>query len=166
LTKDALSLNTTQISIDLPVQIGLLVNRREGELLLRNPAFRNITIHVIPETALLLILKEHNMKKSFKLITLIGLMAFVPMFMGCATPYPVGGLYTELKLPVATGTNVNATKTGTAECMSILGLIATGDASLNAAMKNGNITRISHVDWEARNILGIIGNYKLTVYGE
>jgi len=33
-------------------------------------------------------------------------------------------------------------------------------------MKNGNITKISHVDWEAKNILGIIGNYKVTVYGE
>ena len=104
--------------------------------------------------------------KRIKLMALLGLLAFVPMFMGCATAYPVGSLYTEVKLPVAVESDGKALKTGTAECMSILGLLATGDASLNTAMKNGNITKVSHVDWEARNILGIIGNYKLTVYGE
>ncbi len=104
--------------------------------------------------------------KRIKLMALLGLLAFVPMFMGCATAYPVGSLYTEVKLPVAVESDARALKTGTAECMSILGLIATGDASLNTAMRNGNITKVSHVDWEARNILGIIGNYKLTVYGE
>jgi hypothetical protein len=33
-------------------------------------------------------------------------------------------------------------------------------------MKNGGITKVNHADWEAKNIFGIIGNYKLTVYGE
>ena len=104
--------------------------------------------------------------KNLKRMTLIGLIAFIPMIMGCATSFPVGNLYTELKLPIAAESDVRAVKSGTAECMSVLGLVATGDASINTAMRNGNITKISHVDWEARNILGIIGNYKLTVYGE
>lgn len=104
--------------------------------------------------------------KNMKLMALIGLIAFIPMIIGCASAYPVGGLYTELKLPVAVESDAKALKSGTAECVSILGLVATGDASLNTAMRNGNITKVSHVDWEARNILGIIGNYKLTVYGE
>lgn len=104
--------------------------------------------------------------KKMKILALLGLLAFVPMFMGCATSYPMGSLYTEVKLPVAAESDANALKSGTAECTSILGLVATGDASLNTAMRNGNITKISHVDWEAKNILGIIGNYKLTVYGE
>ena len=104
--------------------------------------------------------------KNLKLMALIGLIAFVPTLMGCATPFPVGTLYTELKLPIAAESDVKAVKSGTAECMSVLGLVATGDVSINTAMRNGNITKISHVDWEAKNILGIIGNYKLTVYGE
>lgn len=105
------------------------------------------------------------MKKK-KSLALLGLLAFIPLFMGCATAYPVGSFYTEVKLPVAAESDAQSLKSGTAECTSILGLVATGDASLDTAMKNGNITKISHVDWEAKNILGIIGNYKLTVYGE
>lgn len=89
------------------------------------------------------------------------------MLAGCATSVPLGGLYTELKLPVTdTGNGGNGSKTGTAECMSVLGLVATGDCSIQAAKKNGGITKVNHVDWDARNILGIIGNYKTVVHGE
>jgi hypothetical protein len=35
-----------------------------------------------------------------------------------------------------------------------------------AAAKNGGITKIQFVDWEADNILGLIGTYTCTVYGE
>jgi len=104
--------------------------------------------------------------KKLKWLVFLGLFAFIPTITGCATSVPVGGLYTELKLPVDAGTNARNLKVGTAECMSVLGLVATGDASIEAAMKNGGITKINHVDWEAKNILGIIGNYKVTVYGE
>lgn len=86
---------------------------------------------------------------------------------GCATAMPKGALYTELKLPVtATGESGKNLKVGTAECMDVLGLIATGDASIAAAMRNGGITKVVYVDWEAKNILGIIGNYKVVVYGQ
>ncbi len=85
----------------------------------------------------------------------------------CATSVPVGGLYTELKMPVTvTGETAKNSKVGTAECLSVLGLIAIGDASIQTAMKNGNISKVTHVDWEAKNILGIIGNYKTIVYGQ
>jgi hypothetical protein len=33
-------------------------------------------------------------------------------------------------------------------------------------MKNGGITKIHYIDWDVKNILGIIGTYKVTVYGE
>jgi len=54
-----------------------------------------------------------------------------------------------------TANDGQATKVGTATCTSIL-WFAWGDASLDAAMKNGGITKIHHVDWNAFNILGII----------
>ena len=104
--------------------------------------------------------------KRAKLMCLFGLIAFLPVLIGCATAYPVGGLYTELKLPVGADGAGQSLKVGTAECTSILGLVATGDASFEAAMKNGGIRKVNHADWDAKNILGIIGNYKLTVYGE
>jgi hypothetical protein len=94
-------------------------------------------------------------------------LAAAVLLTGCATSYPVGNFYTQLKLPVAVGdSNVKATKVGTAESKSILAMVATGDCSIETAMRNGGITRIHHVDWEAENVLGIIGTYKVTVYGE
>jgi hypothetical protein len=77
-------------------------------------------------------------------------------------------LYTNLKLPVNVTDNVHkaSPKVGTAECQSILALVATGDCSIETAMRNGGITKVYHCDWEVENILGIIGKYKITVYGE
>jgi TRL-like protein family len=93
--------------------------------------------------------------------------AAVSLFLaGCATPYPVGGLYTDVKLPVNTPNNSGgSSKIGTAECSSILAMVATGDCSVETAKKNGGITQVSNVDWEAKNILGIFGTYKVKVYG-
>lgn len=97
----------------------------------------------------------------------LALLLAAAVLTGCASSYPTGMLYTQLKLPVlATGAPSGALKVGTAECTSILALVATGDASINTAMKNGNITKVHHVDWDVENILGIIGKYKCTVYGE
>ena len=108
--------------------------------------------------------------KKIKFVCLIGLIAVIPMLIGCATPMPVGFLYTELKLPVAAeeGGNmpVSQLKKGEATCMSVLGLVATGDCSIDTAMKNGGLKKIHYVDWDVKNILGVIGNYKVTVYGE
>jgi hypothetical protein len=74
---------------------------------------------------------------------------------------------TELKLPViATSNSSKSPKMGVAECESILGLVARGDASIATAKKNGGITEVHHVDWEVDNFLGIIGKYKVIVYGE
>jgi hypothetical protein len=78
---------------------------------------------------------------------------------------PVGGLLTDIQLPVGATSNAEASKTGSAKCTSILALVATGDCSMETAKKNGNITSVTHADWKANNILGIIGNYELIVHG-
>lgn len=86
---------------------------------------------------------------------------------GCATVYPAGAAYLKLKLPVAaTGNPSNSPKVGTAQCVSYVGMVCIGDVSLHTAMKNGGITKIHHVDWEVDSLLGIIGKYKIIVYGE
>ena len=86
---------------------------------------------------------------------------------GCATSRPIGGLFTDITLPVvATSNNGPSTKVGEAKCASYLAMVATGDCSLEKAKKNGNITNVKHVDWQAHNILGIIGHYKVVVYGD
>ena len=81
------------------------------------------------------------------------------------TPVP-GLLYTSMKSPHSVTGNAGASKVGTAEGMSILGLVATGDASIDAAAKAGGITKIHHVDEEGWSVLGIIAKYKVYVYGE
>jgi hypothetical protein len=60
----------------------------------------------------------------------------------------------------------SAAKRGEASFTSILGIIATGDASLKAAMENGGITKVHHIDQQITNILGVVATYKIIVYGE
>ena len=93
-------------------------------------------------------------------------LAAVAFLTGCASPMPIGVAYTDVKLPVDAESATAGDKVGEATCKSILALVATGDCSIEAARQDGNISEVTHVDWEANNILGIIGNYKLTVYGK
>ena len=86
---------------------------------------------------------------------------------GCATPYPQGVLYTEIKAPAAVGAEGLAySKVGVSKATSILGLVATGDASIKAASENGGIKKVKYVDYSAKNILGVYGEYTTTVYGD
>lgn len=102
-----------------------------------------------------------------RVLTMGVLCALLVSAAGCATPYPTGMAYMQMTLPVGvTANDGRATKIGVAECKSYLGLVAMGDASIEAAKRNGGITQVHHVDWEVENILGVIGTYKLTVYGE
>jgi hypothetical protein len=96
----------------------------------------------------------------------LGAIAF--LVAGCATPYPVGLLYTELNLPqqAVTQADVSYTRVGTAKATSVLGLVTTGDASQRAAIRNGQITKVKYVDYAVKNILGIYGEYTVTVYGD
>ena len=41
-----------------------------------------------------------------------------------------------------------------------------GDASLKAAMNEGKITKVHHVDYKVKNIFGIIGSTTTIVWGE
>jgi hypothetical protein len=96
------------------------------------------------------------------------LAAMVFLAVGCATPYPVGLLYTELNMPqqAVSQADVSYTKVGTAKATSVLGLVTTGDASQRAAIRNGQITKVKYVDYSVKNVLGIYGEYTVTVYGD
>ena len=105
-----------------------------------------------------------------KTITYFVLALFsITLLTGCAAMAisPVsGGLYTNARAPITATANPTYSKVGTASCSSILGLIGTGDASIDAAMKNGGISKIHHVDYESKNILGIYAKYTVIVHGE
>ena len=85
---------------------------------------------------------------------------------GCMAVYSpaIGVLFTELHGPLDAGTKVGAEE-GRACVQAILGLIATGDASIKAAARDGNITQIASVDHYTRNILGILGEFCTIVRG-
>ena len=106
------------------------------------------------------------MRKHASLLALVFLVAVCAS--GCATAYPIGSFYTELSLPTAVGPaeSTSYSKVGEATCNSYLTIVATGDCSIEAAAKNGNIKNIKFVDYQAKNVLGVIGEYTTTVYGD
>jgi len=105
------------------------------------------------------------MKKTKKLVFAFSAALLLS---SCATvKSPLSGQwYTNVKAPVAVTGNSNSTKVGTSQATSILGIVATGDASIDAAAKSAGITKIHHVDEESTSILGFFAQYKVFVYGE
>ena len=85
---------------------------------------------------------------------------------GCMPIYSpaIGTIFTELQGPLDTTGSVGP-KEGRACVQSILGLIATGDASIKTAAANGGISKIGSIDHYSRNILGILGEFCTIVRG-
>lgn len=91
---------------------------------------------------------------------------------GCAVPdttHLPGSIMLDVGhegMVVAEDGKVSSAKTGKGTQSSILGWITSGDASIEAARKDGEISKISHIDYHASHILGIIGDCTTIVYGE
>lgn len=104
--------------------------------------------------------------KVLKLISIIAIIAI--FFSSCAiAKAPLTGvLYTDTTAPFAVTSNEGASKVGTAKAISILGLVAAGEAGVQNACKSAGITKIHHVDEKAVSILGIFASYEVVVYGE
>ncbi|HUT04862.1 MAG TPA: TRL-like family protein [bacterium] len=102
------------------------------------------------------------------LLPMTVLMVAALLLSGCAMVLSpaTGFLYSDVKGPHSVTANADYSKVGTSECTSILGWIATGDASIKAAMENGGITKIHHVDYKAEVILGVYAKLTVIVYGE
>jgi hypothetical protein len=86
---------------------------------------------------------------------------------GCAIGHaPVTAPLTlNARGPVSAGSATGQSKVGRATAVGII-MFAHGDASISAAMANGGITRIHHVDHETLNIFGLYAKYTTIVYGE
>ena len=87
-------------------------------------------------------------------------------------PSVAGGLYTNVTdaaqhVAVAVDTTASSNKRGTASAHSVLGLVALGDASIDAAMKQAGITKVHHVDHNVHIVLfGFYAQTTTIVYGE
>uniref|UniRef100_A0A7C1SG71 TRL-like protein family n=1 Tax=candidate division WOR-3 bacterium TaxID=2052148 RepID=A0A7C1SG71_UNCW3 len=114
--------------------------------------------------------KEVLMRKAL----LLGIIPVVclTMLTGCIPGfYTVGTLYTSVRTPAEAvayygPTATQAAKVSKVTATNILGIIATGDASLEAAMKQGGISKVHHIDQEVTSILGLWSTYTIIVYGE
>lgn len=106
-------------------------------------------------------------EKTMKWLKSMAMAGVVVAVGGCASAIPQGAFFTDVKLPVSSADGeILHTRSGVAEAKSYLGLVAFGDASIDQALKNGGIKKIKYVDYSANNILGIIGTYRTTVYGD
>jgi len=85
--------------------------------------------------------------------------------MTVATP-AIGVLYTEVSWDGNVTQGSLGSKQGKACAQAILGLVAQGDASVEAAAKAGGIKKINVVDHTSKNILGILGEYCTIVHGD
>ncbi len=104
--------------------------------------------------------------KNLKTIVLITISSFF-LFSCAAVKSPlIGIVYTGVKSPVTATSNSNSTKVGTSQAVSVLGIVAAGDASIDAASNSAGITKIHYVDEEGISVLGIFARYKVFVYGE
>ncbi len=107
------------------------------------------------------------MKKKATWLVVLAMASFLCL-QGCAgviTP-AVGTIYSDVKGPLTATSLTGSKKVGTSSCTSILGIVAQGDASIEAAMRNGGITKIHHVDTHTESILGVYAKLTVYVYGE
>lgn len=85
---------------------------------------------------------------------------------GCAQfPYQTGNFYTDATAPFQATNNATGTKMGEACMSNILGIISTGDASIDAAAKMGGVASISTVDTSFFTILGLFSTTCTKVSG-
>jgi len=107
------------------------------------------------------------------LVCLAVLAAFV-LLAGCAgspcgvVKPGVGWLYADYKAPVDIDADPTkyVEKSGEASVENILGWILTGDASIEAAAKDGGISNIHYIDYKFKNILGFYTKFTTVVYGD
>lgn len=107
------------------------------------------------------------MKQIKVALTLVGITAAALSLTACQIVYsPMAGTsFNETKYGNIATAETATTKEGKACGSSIMGWVATGDASIAAAKANGGITKVTSVDHSAKNILGIFGEWCTIVKG-
>ena len=112
-----------------------------------------------------------------RIALIVAMCSFVLVATGCAgagiygAPVipPPGMMFAQVSAPLSIGSLGNtkvSTKHGSATAENILGLIATGDCSIQAAATSAGITTIHYADYNFYNILGIYSKFTTIVYGE
>ena len=106
-------------------------------------------------------------------------MAAIAVCCGCTSwrvpvQPPAGILFTQHRAPLSINSSGVPTggKVGTASTMYVRDVIITGmgiawdDASIEAAAREGGITKIHYADYEVLSVLGVFGQFTVRVHGE
>lgn len=108
--------------------------------------------------------------KSIQIASIMLLSVFLSGCFGFWAPVvpPIGAVYNQTTFP--TNLNLDGAETGPytgkASSIAVLGIISIGETGTHTAAKNGNLTTITHVDAEYKNVLfGIFQEYTTVVYG-
>ena len=107
------------------------------------------------------------MRQIRKILVFSGIVGFAGLMTSCAYPMrqPLSGpLYSDTQATENVTSLAAAPRTGKACMQSILG-VTTGDASMEAARKDGHITQVSYVDNTSKGILGVWAEYCIVVHG-
>lgn len=106
------------------------------------------------------------MKKRVVAVLVVLAFATLPL-LGCAMAQAptMGTLYTQVQGPIDYADDGSVTKTGRACAKNYLGLVATGDASIQAAKENGGIRNVVMVDHDTKIILGLYAEFCTLVRG-
>jgi hypothetical protein len=81
---------------------------------------------------------------------------------------PVASVYTQFRAPLdvdSAQTRIGS-KQGESSCISVLGLVAIGDASIHEAAQNGRLSVIHSADYSYMNVLWVFQRYATIVYGD
>lgn len=92
--------------------------------------------------------------------------AFLLSSCGFVADGPFGWVYTDSKVPVAMGPSATGSKLGRACIHSFFGAIAVGDASIETAMKEANITSIHTINKDNLSIFGTYTRQCTLITGE
>ena len=92
-------------------------------------------------------------------------LSLVAITTGCVYSEVGGALYTDVKGPIHAAAPTATGKTGKSCSQTFVGIVATGDASIEAAKRNGRITKVSSVDHSSKWIV-VWGEFCTIVTGE
>lgn len=85
---------------------------------------------------------------------------------GCVqSPTGPGIIYMNVKGPLSSARGTGTSRKGKSCARVALALFAWGDASIETAKRDGNITEVTTIDHESFNLLGF-GSFCTLVYGE
>jgi hypothetical protein len=99
--------------------------------------------------------------------TLLAALGLCLVLSACAyaTSPVTGFLYSDVDNSQAVTSNRAGNRAGEACAHSLFGLVAYGDASTEAARRNGGVTEITSVDSTANNYFGVYAKHCIIVRG-